>query len=99
MRKEEAEKIKDLREIQEIFHSHKNNKDFSMQINKVCDPNLKGETHYHLAKDVEKMKKDWWQNLSSEIQQAFDRKDSKTFYHMLKQAYRPKSSTTSNVIL
>ena len=41
------------------------------------------------------MKNDWWQNLSLEIQQAYDRKDSKTLYHMLRQAYGPKSSCIS----
>ena len=45
-----------------------------------------------LQRVLRKMKNDWWNKISNEVQSAFDKSDSKTLYSLLHQAIGPKSS-------
>lgn len=44
---------------------------------------------------LRQIKNKWWSDLSAEIQLAFNKKDMKAFYSLLRQAYGPKSSSTT----
>ena len=39
------------------------------------------------------MKNEWWSSLSFDVQNAYDRKDTKTFYKLISQAFGPQSSS------
>lgn len=52
-------------------------------------------TRSKVQRELRKIKNDWWHNLSSEIQEAYDSQNSKTFYSLLNQAFGPKSSNVS----
>ena len=45
-----------------------------------------------LQRELRKMKNEWWSNISREVQSAFDRKDTKNLYTLLRQVFGPKSS-------
>jgi hypothetical protein len=51
----------------------------------------------HVKSDVQRrirqIKNKWWSDLSAEIQIAYNRRDMKTFYGLLRQAYGPKSAS------
>ena len=46
-----------------------------------------------LQRELRRMKNTWWSNISSEIQSASDRKDSKTMFGLLNQVFGPSSSS------
>ena len=46
-----------------------------------------------VQKRLRQMKNEWWRALTAEIQMAHDKKDTKSLYHLLRQAYGPKSPT------
>ena len=45
-----------------------------------------------LQRELRKMKNEWWSNMSREVQSAYDRKDIKDLYTLLRQVFGPKSS-------
>ena len=47
---------------------------------------------------IRQIKNNWWLNLTHEIQEAFNKKDTKAFYGLLRQAYGPKSSSVSPLL-
>ena len=47
---------------------------------------------------LRKMKEDWWSRKASELQSAFDRKDTRVFYEGLKGVFGPQVSGTSPVM-
>ena len=47
---------------------------------------------------LRQIKNNWWVELSQEIQTAFNKRDLKTFYALLRQAYGPKSSSISPLL-
>jgi len=44
------------------------------------------------------MRNRWWLNLSRDIQNAFDRNDSKNMYALMKQAFGPRHSSISPLL-
>ena len=48
-----------------------------------------------LQRELRRMKNEWWSNISMEVQQAFDKKDSKNLYALLNTAFGPKSSSVA----
>ena len=51
------------------------------------------EVRRHVQRKLRQIKNQWWLDLSAEIQSAYNKKDTKTFYCLLRQAYGPKSSS------
>ena len=47
---------------------------------------------------IRQIKNKWWSDLSDEIQTAYNRRDLKEFYGLLRQAYGPKSSSVSPLL-
>ena len=47
----------------------------------------------HVQKRLRQIKNEWWRALTAETQLAYDKKDSKSLYNLLRQAYGPKSPT------
>ena len=47
---------------------------------------------------LRQIKNKWWSDLSKEIQMAYNRKDIKSFYGLLRQAYGPKSSSITPLL-
>ena len=45
-----------------------------------------------IQRELRKMKNEWWSNISREVQSAYDRKDTKDLYTLLRQVFGPKSS-------
>ena len=45
-----------------------------------------------LQRELRKMKNEWWSNISREVQSAYDGKDTKDLYTLLRQVFGPKSS-------
>ena len=45
-----------------------------------------------LQRELRRMKNEWWKGVSKEIQHAYNRKDSKELYHLIKQVFGPQSS-------
>ena len=44
------------------------------------------------------MKNEWWSNISREVQSAYDRKDTKNLYTLLRQVFGPKSSPVAPLL-
>ena len=57
---------------------------------KLTNEFLQARKHVQLR--LRQIKNQWWLNLSKEIQNAYDKKNIKEFYSLLRQAYGPKSS-------
>ena len=47
----------------------------------------------HVQKRLRQIKNEWWCALAAEIQLCYDKKDTKSLYNLLRQAYGPKSPT------
>ena len=47
-----------------------------------------------LQRHLRQMKKQWWLGISEQIQNAFDRKDSKSFYKLLSVVFGPRASSS-----
>ena len=47
---------------------------------------------------IRQIKNKWWSDLSDDIQTAYNRRDLKEFYGLLRQAYGPKSSSVSPLL-
>ena len=45
-----------------------------------------------LQRELRRMKNEWWSNISREVQSAYDRKDTKNLYTLMRQVFGPKSS-------
>ena len=56
------------------------------------------EKKHLLQKKLRQMKNRWWDNLSTDIQSAFDRNDSKNMYALMKQAFGPRQSSISPLL-
>ena len=48
-----------------------------------------------LQRELRRMKNDWWKNIASDIQLAFNAKDSKSFYGLLRQVFGPPTSSVT----
>jgi hypothetical protein len=59
---------------------------------KVVEISFK-ENKASLQRKLRKMKNEWWSSLSFDVQNAYDRKDTKTFYKLISQAFGPQSSS------
>ena len=44
---------------------------------------------------VRQMKNNWWSEISTEMQNAYDRKDSKALYKLVRQVFGPQRSTVA----
>ena len=51
------------------------------------------ETKSSLQRQIRQIKNQWWLGISNDIQNAYDRKDSKALYHLINQVFGPQSSS------
>ena len=52
----------------------------------------------NLQRELRRMKNEWWSNISREVQSAYDRKDTKELYSLLRQVFGPKSSPVAPLL-
>ena len=46
-----------------------------------------------LQRELRRMKNQWWVGISNDIQAAYNRKDAKVLYHLIRQVFGPQSSS------
>ena len=81
--------IKELLSIKHTLHQHL----LSRPVEQRAEAEKALKDHKAtLQREIRRMKNEWWSKISQEVQSAYDRHDSKMLYHLLRQAFGPRSS-------
>ena len=81
------QEIKALLEAKKVLHKTLLND--NLKNGTIVETNYK-EHKEVLQRELRRMKNVWWSNISAEVQSAYNRKDTKDLYSLLKQVFGPK---------
>lgn len=86
--------IANLLDIKHVLHKKLLNSNLSDKERLTTQQSLRKHKSV-LQKELRTMKNTWWSNMAAEVQLAFDKKDSKTMYDLLKQVFGPRQSSVT----